>query len=167
VDEKRSKGFDPGDAVSIARLFQVAEAADTSWWCKEDLNAILQHQLDVPLSFDRGQTAGAENGGNPDQSMAQTFRDLLSSDQPSLELLQRLKEFAKSSDTRVQNPLPTPVALVLYYWAIVAARMRCEVKISRMSDADLRRGIAWITHQAWLDKSTRQFFGTALNALMQ
>ena len=54
------------------------------------------------------------------------------------------------------SSLPSEVAAALYYTSIAAALVRLDARITRLQDADLRRGLLWTTEQAWLDEATKQ-----------
>src|SRR5205823_4989142 len=99
-----------------------------------------------------GPAAGPADGKAPPLN---SFGDLLSHPRPPLELLELTKEFAKTSDTRASSPLPPEVATVLYYAAIVAARLRHGAGITGLGARDLRDGIAWALRQPWLDGRVR------------
>jgi len=51
---------------------------------------------------------------------------------------------------------------VLYYACIAAALLRLKARISKLSDADLSRGLRWAVEQPWLDEETKQLLAKAL-----
>jgi hypothetical protein len=77
-----------------------------------------------------------------------------------LELLELTKDFAKANMDHAQSSLPGEVAAALYYTSIAAALVRLDTRITRLPDADLRRGLLWTSEQAWLDAETRQLLLT-------
>jgi hypothetical protein len=116
----------------------------------EELAAILKHQLDTPLSFDLGEV---------DDPASVTFGDLLFGQQePSLELLQRVKCFAKFCKSTRDGPLPVEVATVLYFASIVRASTSCNTNISALDESGLRRGANWVLGQTWVRGPVRTFF---------
>ena len=181
-----------GDPTHLASLFDL-EAEKTRRWGDGDLAAILRHQLRTALGpglgrpdrrradrghADRGRADRrldpSDQPATPDPARpqegdrrhdAQTFGDLFQHPDPPLDLLRRVKEFAKAADADSGAPLPTPVATVLYYGAIVAALLRHGARISALGDEDLRYGVSWSINQPWLDDGTRSLFHQALEVL--
>jgi hypothetical protein len=140
-----------------------AESDDIPWWREEELADILLHQLGVPLLFDlREMPAVADDAPTV---LPGTFGSLLFDENPPLPLLRLMKEFAKSSDKGLHNPLPPPVATVLYYAAILAARIRHGAQISALTQQELESGLAWALRQRWIDERTRGFFRLGLDIL--
>jgi len=129
-------------------------------WRPEELKAILQHQLSVPIQFDLGgldpglaQKVGAL--ATAQGLLVKSFHDLLHHPNPPLELLQLTKQFAKASRNHPDSPLPPEVATVLYFVSISVAMTRCGERISNLDDETLRRGIKWVLAQPWVDDATR------------
>ena len=122
---------------SLAGLMRVDEAAS---WNVTELGPILEHQLDVPLDLDLGPVE-AEERGRPDAedgsagAEIRTYRQLLLHPRPPLELLTRVKQFAKHCRGRPDAPLPHEIATVLYLAAIAAARLKRHERISVLDDA--------------------------------
>ena len=81
---------------------------------------------------------------------AATVGDLLAHLDPPLELLRRLKDFAKVSDKGSDEWLPPEVATALYYAAIAAALLRHRVLITDLPAAELRRGMEWAAAREWV-----------------
>jgi len=90
-----------------------------------------------------------------------TFGDLLHHPQPPLEMLQRVKRFAKACKVKAEGPLPPEVATVLYFASIVVALLRCEARISELDNKAIRTGTEWALAQTWLDQPTRSIFEEA------
>ena len=55
-----------------------------------------------------------------------------------------------------ESSLPNEVAAALYYTSIAAALVRLDARITRLPEAELRRGLLWTREQAWLDEETKQ-----------
>jgi hypothetical protein len=132
-------------------------------WRSEELGEVLRHQLEAPLVFDLGSFAAGESGRTTlphDMATGEVsnFGALFLHPNPPLPLLQLTKRFAKTSDRREANPLPAEVAMVLYYAAIVAARLRHDARISRMSEQTLAEGTAWVLLQEWVTPPLRDLF---------
>jgi RNA polymerase sigma-70 factor (ECF subfamily) len=135
-----------------------------------DCAALLQHILAAPLPFDLGtvdvertdQLAACGHGGGREWP---SLGELLHHPQPSPELLEQVKDFAKENGTDPESPLPREVATLLYYASIAAALARCGRRISRQDDAALRWGFEWGGAQPWVDEATRAVLGEGLRAL--
>ena len=97
--------------------------------------------------------------------LPRSFADLLRHQSPHLELLELVKDFAKANADHPENGLPKEIAAVLYYACIAAALLRLKARISKLSDADLRRGLRWAAEQPWLDEETKQLLARALAAM--
>ncbi len=92
----------------------------------------------------------------------QSFGDLLRQPSPPLELLELVKDFAKANADHPEHGLPKEIAAVLYYACIAAALLRLKARISKLSEADLGRGLRWAAEQPWLDEETTQLLAAAL-----
>jgi hypothetical protein len=111
-----------------------------------ELAATLSHQLKTSVAVDL----------NDSTDDGTTYAQLFSSPQPSLELLQRVKQFAKLCKSQPDGPLPAEVATVLYFAAIVKAQIACGVRISALSQAQVADGVRWALDQTWIPHSIRQ-----------
>jgi hypothetical protein len=111
-------------------------------WTADELAAVLRHQLAVPLHLDL-------DGAADDEAMRRSFGDLLADPHPPVNVLDRVKLFAKAARTRADGGLPPEVATVLYYASIAAADARCGRRITRLADAALREGYEWVLAQPW------------------
>jgi WD40 repeat protein/predicted Ser/Thr protein kinase len=145
-------------------------ALDTSTkydWHRAELGSMLRHQLDSPLGFDLGNFA-PESKATLDASHStastplETFGDLLRHPHPPLGLLKVMKEFAKANRDNPESSLPTEIATVIYFAAIVVALMRCGQRITELDDDALRGGVEWVIGQPWVDELTRSLFRDAL-----
>jgi hypothetical protein len=136
-------------------------------WRPEEMAAVFRHQLAAPLVVDLGGLAPpAERRlaalAAAQSAPAQSFADLLRHQSPPLALLELVKDFAKSNAEHPENGLPKEIAAVLYYACIAAALLRLKARISKLSDADLSRGLRWAAGQPWLDEETKQLLVRAL-----
>lgn len=139
-------------------------------WRPEELQAVLEYQLAAPLQFDLGgldpglarklRTLSAAEG-----LLLQSLRDLFQHPYPPVDLLTLVKGFAKSSSEYPDSPYPREVALVLYYLSIAVALLRCQARITRLTDEELRRGLDWALGQPWLDEASRKILTEARRSL--
>lgn len=139
-------------------------------WGDEDLAGILRHQLSAPLGFDLRQM-GADSRKtvthftrSPNLHL-KTFADLFAHPDPPTDLLTLAKEFGKTADGRSHGMVPREVGMILYYAAIIAARVRTGSRISDLSDSDLVTGIQWGLRRPWLDESMRHLFEEGLRTV--
>jgi hypothetical protein len=153
------------DPRALARLLNIDERRQGRWTVDE-LGQVLVHQLSAPLLFDLASitstcpdlTLAKDLGGQP-----ASFGELFRHPQPPIELLQLVKEFAKTSDQRENCPLPSEVSTVLYYAAILSARLRLNEHISTLSPELLRDGIRWALNQPWLGPIRELFVEAMVN----
>lgn len=153
----------------MARFLQNAEASGPVW-SKEELAAILCHQLSTPLEFDlggrgRGQRREGVAGPPCGQPGIATFADLFTHPQPPIELLESAKSFAKASRSHHDRPLPPEVSTFLYYASIAAAMVRCGRRISELTDEALREGFTWCTKSRWTAIYLEPLFNEAIKLL--
>lgn len=140
------------DPTVLAKLLDVMEGGHKPW-SHDELQQVLVHQLNAPLLFDLAGVAGGRTSDSPNQERRNppsSFGELFCHPQPPKRLLQLVKEFAKTSDQRKNSPLPPEISTVLYYAAIIAARLRLNERISALSDESLKKGIGWALEQPWL-----------------
>jgi hypothetical protein len=130
-------------------------------WYAVDLGAVLRHQLDAPLAA-IGQGAVAAAPGGP-----ATFGSVLTHPSPPVDLLRRVKEWAKvgmpwkGEDAEV----PREVCGVLYFAANAAAVARLGERIGALGDGTLANGARWALTRPWLDQRLTSVFREALAAL--
>ncbi len=145
------------NSVDSRRLSELLRAA-TSF--SGDFETELREQLETPLTADLD--AADLNGLAGDMDTADwrarltTFGELLADPRPPLGLLQATKRFAKSHREHGSSLLPPQVATVLYYASIAAALVRCERRISDLSDAKLREGFDWCIARDWVGDGIRE-----------
>lgn len=144
-------------------------------WEPGELAAVLRHQLAAPLEFTAPaadepahRAAPLQPPGDaaaPSVGLPQTFGALLQGPEPSIELLIRLKTFAKPFVTTAKGVLPREIAAVLYYGAIIRARTCHGQRISELDDASLRYGLEGMLRCDWLDQATRGLIEEGLRSL--
>jgi hypothetical protein len=131
----------------------------------DELGAAWRHQLNSSLTRgfeDSPQRASLHELTTGHDGEFQTFTDLLRHPHPPLQLLKILKEFAKSQNTDNDSALPAPMGKAMYYAAIAAARVRCQTRISTLTDEQLAQGYRWALAEPWLDEPTRELLTAAL-----
>jgi hypothetical protein len=148
--------LDRSDPPRLARILQVS-ASTPEVLSTDELGTILRHQLGTPLTIDLADPNGpdAANVGE------MTFGELLAAERPPLDLLERVRRFAKVCKARPDGPLPAEVGTVLYFASIVKARVACGARISTLNDADVNGGVRWALQQAWVFEPLRQLFEAA------
>ena len=125
-------------------------------WTEPELGAMLRHLMQAELEPDLTRSApggekrfSALRAANP--RLPQTFGQALQNSDTPPELLELIKDFAKACGaSTAHSPLPEQVATVLYYAAILAARLNCEKSISGLDDATLLQGVQWSLQRAWV-----------------
>lgn len=167
--------FDPAASVSKSRPQHLARLLDARveqarLWRADELAAIFRHQLSAPVVLDLGALDPAAAARLKLLSEAQglllkSFSELFQHPAPLLELLRLTKDFAKSNMDNAESCLPSEIAAVLYYLAITSALVRLHVRISKLPDADLQRGLAWAKGQDWVDERTRELLDAGLKKL--
>lgn len=167
--EKHEQTLLDSDSHDMAALLD-SGSDDNRIWNPAELAAILKHQLSAPIQVDLAsleqrlasqlRLSAASQG-----LLLKSFGDLLHHPNPPVELLKLTKDFAKACRLTREGPLPREIATVLYFASIVVAMLRCRRRITRLADADLRRGVEQCLAQAWLDAPTRQLFEDGLKAL--
>ena len=93
-----------GEALSLSEMMG-AGADETQLWEPEELAAILKHQLAAPIVFDLSYTAEGPpprlDAISPSEGPSiETFGELFHHPRPPVELLERVKQFAKSCRNR-------------------------------------------------------------------
>jgi RNA polymerase sigma-70 factor (ECF subfamily) len=175
IEQMRSQLWNAVPEVSLSGSDRRLDPAALTWLLDlprqlGDSAALLRHLLAAPLPFDddkadgdaTDRTQGLSDGG------ARAWRclgELLHDPQPSLELLERVKDFAKDNGTDPESPLPREVATLVYYASIAAALARGGRRISRQDEGSLRWGFEWGRDQPWVDEATRAVLGEGLRAL--
>jgi hypothetical protein len=153
----------------LSRLMDL-DVGEAPGWGKDELGAILRHQLSVPLLSGLGAALGEldrslASSGAFQGLGAMSFGDLLRHPRPPVEALKLVKDCAKLMRTEKPPLIPQDVALVLYYASIAAADLRLGVPISKLDAPSLGKGVRWALSQAWLDEPTRSLFTEELRRL--
>lgn len=155
-----------GDSTAQQLLVLMREGASADpVWSDRDLSAILRFRLACPLA---SSVATASTGGGSEETPdpgRHTLRDLLTSTTPDLELLRAVRDYAKQTRSQAGGALPNVVATVLYYAAIAAALVRCDRKITSLSDQAMRDGFRWSAARPWIAVSVRTILETAIAAV--
>jgi len=172
---KRLWGFDmtsdtpDSDAGRLSDLLGL-EPRRMRLWRPEDLGAVFAHQMAAPIVFDLG-AADAPTAhalrllADAQGLLIKSFGDLFRHPSPPLELLRLTKDFAKANRDHPEAVLPVEIAHALYYASIAVALVRCDTRISRLTDAELRRGFACVADQPWVDGPMKDMFAQAMDKL--
>jgi hypothetical protein len=159
MTDRRLGGSSPGQLSTLLNLDEQGEKL----WQPAELAAVLRHQLTAPLQVDLSNLA--RKTGQEVKLLAEasglvlkSFADLLAHPNPPVELLVLAKDYAKACKASLRSPLPSEVAEILYYAAIVSARLRAHRNISSLTDEQLGQGVAWALSCDWLDETTRSLF---------
>jgi hypothetical protein len=146
-----------------SRLAEMLTAHGSDRWRPEDRGPILRHQLSVRLEGDLA--VGDDRNDTPRlapdgarKMWRMTFGELLNHAHPPVEMLLRVKRFAKACKLNGHGPLPPDVATVLYFASILVARLRCGQRITELDDDALKTGMEWARTQTWVDPATRSIF---------
>lgn len=139
-------------------------------WSEDELGAILKHQMSIPIAVD----LSAQKKAVAQQLMAlcsgngmllKSYEDLFDHENPPIELLQIIKDYAKTCLSAKNSPFPSEVASVLYYTTIAAAMARCRRRISSLTDEKLREGFEWVLARPWKNKSISRLMKQAIDSL--
>ena len=155
-------------AETLAELMNLE--ADASPWSPDELVAILRHQLAAPVQFDltyleKKRPPSLDTLHSVQGPPIASFRDLFHHPHPPIELLRSTKEFAKTSRSRSEAPLPEEIATLLYLLSIVAAVTRLGRRITKLDDQGLRHALEWALDQPWVDDRTRALLQEGLRAI--
>jgi hypothetical protein len=160
-----------GDSLGLSGMFD-PEPPGAAWGSNE-LGAVLHHQLTGPLALslaslaDHSGPPGVRPAGEaPDivtlDPQPQNLSDLLRHPSPPPELLARIARLCKCARRAADPPLPPAVSAVLYFTSIATALLRCDRKVTKLSNDALRDGLAWVVGRTWVDDATRSLCADAL-----
>lgn len=146
------------DALQLSKIMNWVDRADGGWEL-QDRPALLKHQLSAPLEYDLKLITPAENIEIRDKTLKEaseqqirTFEDLLHHPNPPLELLKISKDFFKAmASDKNQSKAMQEVAHLFYVMVVLVARVRQRTAISKLTDAELQKGIQWIIDGEWID----------------
>ncbi len=161
MTEPNVHGTDP---QRLSRLWQCDSDALVQWQ-PEELASVFKHLLASPIVDEveavRPRLAERlrQREAAPEETFA-TFGDLLSHEQPPLDLLDLIKEFCKHAED--DESLPADVAFVLYTAVISVALVRCDKRITSADDRSLRSNIKWAGSRDWIDPDTKALLEEAL-----
>ncbi len=141
-------------------------------WGDEDLGAVLRHQWAAPLAADLGgleETSASRTTvlASSRSLVLGSFGNLLTHTQPPVELLALVKDFAKRCLSSPLSTVPHDVARVLYFASIASALIRCDQRITVLSDGELAAGMRWCLAQDWLNDDARDVLAAGLGAVKQ
>ena len=164
--------FDSSAAVFKSRAKELAALMATGeerakLWRPDELAAMFRHQMSAPMLVDLGgfdaRTATKIRTLSEAQGLLlKSFSDLFHHPAPPIELLELVKNFAKSNLDHPESGLPDEIASMLYYTSIAASLVRFDTRISQLKDADLRCGLRWAKDQTWIDEETKTMLLKAL-----
>jgi hypothetical protein len=167
--------FDSAEAMARSEArslasFLAAGSESARLWRPEEIAAIFRHQMAAPAlvdlaSFDPATAARLRLLTDAQSLLVKSFADLFHHPAPPIELLELTKNFAKANMDHPDSALPKEVAAALYYVSIGSALTRLNRRISRLTDAELRRGFTWTKEREWVDGPTRQLLDEAVTKL--
>lgn len=139
-------------------------------WRAEDLASIFRHQLAAPLRLDLEEFEPASADRVRCLSLGHVpplvnFGDLFGDMTPPRSILVATKNFAKANLVGSRSAIPKEIASALYYLSIAAALVRLGIRISRLSNADLRKNLMWIKAQPWIDEASVRLLEDALASI--
>ena len=127
---------------------------------EQDLAAVLRDLLDAPLREVVGAPRSEKEPGllcSTGKGEPQMVREFLSQPAPAIAGIEAVKEFARQMREASDGPDLREAATVLYYAAIAVALAHGGTQITRLSDAKLREGFAWVLARPWADEASKQF----------
>lgn len=138
-------------------------------WTADELGDVLAHQLAAPLEDDLGElgadVASALRARPASGPPLATFADLLRHPGPPRLLLDGLKRFGKLHRRDDSAAIGPSIATLLYYAAVLLARVRLGERITALADAQIAEGVRWATAQPWVDAETRAILDEGLRRL--
>jgi hypothetical protein len=154
------------EAKGLHNLLDEKTVTETTW-SPNDLEAMLKHQLSVELATDLIPVVPeAEATLSMETTVLahppRTFGEALCHPSPPVSLLRLIKEFSKDLRYAPDNGVPDDLLLVLYYAAIVAARVRCRENLTSLDDEAVRQGCSWCLAKPWLTTDIRRLFEEGL-----
>ena len=155
--------------LSAERLARLVSAADgpEGLWRREELGAILSHQLNAPVEFELGEIGQQIqfSAEATDLASVHSFKELFEHRNPPLKLLRMTKEFAKAHLVHPETTLVKEVASALYYASIALALTRHGTRITQLKNDSLIRGFQWCLAQPWMEKHLQLLFSEGVHYL--
>lgn len=160
---------DFSDSKAVSRLLDIS-AGSSNFWTDTELGTMLDHQLDSTI-------VSVIGASDPVSSLAchqvlrrfeneqLTFRQLFTHPQPNAELLLAVKQFAKSSIVSVDQPLPRPIALLLYNLSIAQSAAVHGRTVSSIEISEILKTLAWLETQDWLQAQVKAWIAQCRIAL--
>ncbi len=153
-------------ADTLAQVMRLGQSHHVEW-APDDLAQMLEHLLSSDLaleltSLDQVSAEMISQVASSGDRPLQTIRDVLTDPNPPHQLLNWLKQYARTKSARHSGPLPTPVASVLYFASIVSARLRCQTTLTTFDDATVIEAIRWALDQSWLEPTLTSLFQDGL-----
>lgn len=168
-ESKSSAAVFHSRAKELAALMATGEER-AHLWRPDELAAIFRHQISTPMlvdldNFDPHAADRLKMLSEAHGLLLKSFADLFHHAAPPVELLKLVKDFAKANVDHPESGLPSEIATALYYLSIAAALVHLDTRISKLSDADMQRGLSWAREQSWLDARTKALLDEALEKL--
>ncbi len=156
----------------LAELLRRPGDAPEPAWSADELAEVFRHQLAVPVEeeLDRGDAPPGDAAAPKRRKSGprpKTFSDLLHRPNPPLDLLRRVKDYAKAARNNPRGPLPAEIATALYFGVIASALVHRGERLTSLIDQRLFRGLRWMIGQTWLDDATRDLAQQGLNHVEQ
>jgi hypothetical protein len=158
-DAKTSQAVFKSSPDQLAEVLNF-EVAWPNPWTEADLPAMFRHQMAAPIAFDLKTLARSETVlTEAAKEGIRTFENLLQHPHPPETLLSLAKDFFKTIAGPIDSRLAgQQVAYVFYLLAILVARERLGRSLTRLSDAELLRGVEWGATRTWIDAGSREIF---------
>jgi hypothetical protein len=168
-DSDSSSAVFKSRAKELAALMATGEER-ARLWRPDELAAIFKHQISTPMlvdlgSFDPRTAKKLKMVSEAQGLLLKSFSDLFHHPAPPVELLELVKDFAKANLDHPESGLPAEIASALYYISIASALVHLDKRISKLADADLQNGLKWTREQGWLDDSTKDLVGKAMDKI--
>jgi hypothetical protein len=168
-----SEAVSKSSAQQLLQIINLDEATP-DLWSERDQAAMLRHQLSSPLEVDLSSLGENERDTKaPDGALAaaasariKTFQDLFDHPAPPVAVLSLAKDFFKrQAGASAERRPEQEVAYFLYLLTVLVARVRVGTNVTKLSDADLLKGIKWAVNQKWVDAKTRKMCAEASRQL--
>lgn len=154
------------DANVLLEVLHLGSDETIPRWKEEDYSEILGHQLSASVASELGRFFANRNTPRSlikhTQLRGQSFRDVLTQLNPSLQSLELIKEYAKAYMALATTLLPKPIFTMLYYASIAAALLRHNQNISSLDSHTVRCGFTWSLSQPWIDPALKPLFEEGL-----